>query len=158
MGAIFQRGEEARGRAGADQGSAQAVADEVVDAVLLAEADFGFGRMNIDIHLFRRHLQEEQDDGEGGWRNDVAVGLADRVQQQPVADKPLVDKDIDGVAVELLQLRLGVEAAQPQVSRARVAGSSGSRFQGGGSGRPEWSSGASAATGRSWPRVSAPKI
>jgi hypothetical protein len=79
------------------------------------------------------------------------------VQQQPVADKPLVDEDIDGVAVELLQLRLGVEAGEAQKSGI-AAGSSGSRFQGGGSGRPARASGELGGDGQQLARVSAPKI
>jgi len=38
------------------------------------------------------------------------------VHQQPVTDKPLVDKDIDGIAIEFLEFRLGIEAAESQRS------------------------------------------
>jgi hypothetical protein len=88
-----------------------------VDAVLLAEADLGLGGVDVDVHLLGRHLQEEQNDREAGGWNDVAVGLRDGVEQQPVTDKAFIDKDIDGVAIEFLELRFGVETGQAQSSR-----------------------------------------
>ena len=87
-----------------------------MDEALLSEADFGFGGVYVDIDLFRGHLKEQEDDGETGGRNDVAVGLSDAVDEQAVADKALVDKDLDGVAVVLLEFRLGVEAGEAEVS------------------------------------------
>src|SRR5208283_3348818 len=53
-------------------------------------------------------------------RDDIAIGFGDRVEQQAVADKPFIHKYIDRVAVELLQLGPGEEAAQAQA--ARLAG------------------------------------
>src|SRR6266481_540242 len=72
--------------------------------------------MDVDVDLLRRHLEEEQDDGKaGGWK-DVAVGLAEGVEDELVADEALVDEDVDGVAVELLQLGLGDEAGDAEVA------------------------------------------
>ena len=91
-----------------------------MDQALLAKANLGLGGVDVHIHLFGRHLQEEQHHRETGGRNHVAISLGDGVHQEPVADKPFVDKYIDRVAVELLQLRLGVEAAQAKsAGRAR---------------------------------------
>ena len=85
-----------------------------MDTVLLAEADLGFGRMNIDIDFFGRHFEKEQDDGERSRRQDVTVSFADGVEQQPITDKPLIYKDVDGITIEFLELRLGIEAAHAQ--------------------------------------------
>ncbi len=137
---------------------AQAVADKVVNQGLLAEADLGLGGMHVDVHFFGRHFKEEQHDRKAGGRNDVAIGLGDGVQQQAVADEPLVDEDVDGIAIELLQFGLGIEAAERAGCPGRVRGSSGSFFHGGGSGRPARSSGVSAATGSNCASVSLPKI
>ena len=85
-----------------------------MDEAGLAEADFGLCGMYVDIDLFRRHLEEHQHDGERGGRHDVAIGLADGVQDQAVAHQAVIDEDVDGVAIELLQFGLGEEAGQPQ--------------------------------------------
>jgi hypothetical protein len=77
---------------------------------LLAEADFGLGGVDVDVDFVRGHFEEEQDDGEGGGRNDVAVGLNDGVNDEAVADEALVDEDVDGIAVEFLESGAGDEA------------------------------------------------
>ena len=81
----MQRGEEVGGGARLHERGADGVADEVVDEAGLAEADFGFGGMDVDVDFFGRHLEKEQDDGERGGRDDVAVGLGERVQDEAVA-------------------------------------------------------------------------
>ena len=117
-------GGEAGGGARLHERGADGVADEVVDEAGLAEADFGFGGMDVDVDLLRRHLEEEEDDGIGGGREDVAVGLGERVEDELVADEALVDEDVDGVAIEFLQLGLGDEAGDAEVAgvRWRVVG------------------------------------
>jgi hypothetical protein len=64
-----------------------------------------------------RHLEEEQDNRVRGGRKNVAIGLVERVEDELVADEALVDEDIDGVAIELLQLRLGDEAGDAEKAR-----------------------------------------
>jgi hypothetical protein len=81
---------------------------------LLAEADFGFCGVDVDVDFVRRHFEEEEDDGEGGGRNDVAIGLHDGVDDEAVADEALVDEDVDGIAVEFLERRARGEAADAQ--------------------------------------------
>ncbi len=116
MGAAGEGSGEAGGGAGLHEGGADGVADEVVDEAGLAEADFGFGGVDVDVDLLRGHLEEEKDDGEGGGWKDVAVGLAERVEDELVADEALVDEDVDGVAIEFLQLGLGDEAGEAEVA------------------------------------------
>ena len=125
---------------------------------LLPEAHLGLGRMHVHIHLFRRHLQKQQHHRKAGGRNHVAIGLGDGVQQQPVADQPLVDEDVDRVAVELLQLGLGVEAAQAQMCRARAAARRGPASRAAARAGRRAPAAASAATGSSCASVSLPKI
>ena len=114
--AAGEGGGEAGGGTGLHEGGADGVADEVVDEAGLAEADFGFGGVNVDVDLLRRHLEEEQDDGEGRGREDVAIGFAERVEDELVADEALVDEDVDGVAIEFLQLGFGDEAGDAEVA------------------------------------------
>ena len=109
-------GGEAGSGAGLHQRGADGIADEVVDEAGLAETDFGLGRMNVDVHLLRGHLQKQQHHGEAGGRKDVAVGLAECVEDQLVTDEALIDEDVDGVAIEFLQLGLGDEAGEAEVA------------------------------------------
>ncbi len=112
--AAVECGREAGGGTGLHERGADGVADEVVDEAGLAETDFGLGGMNVDVDFLRRHLEEEQDDGEGcGWK-DVAIGFAERVEDELVADEALVDEDVDGVAIEFLQLGFGDEAGDAE--------------------------------------------
>ena len=101
------------GRPGLDERHAQAVADKVVNQRLLAEAHLSLGRVHVHIHLFGRHFEEQEHDWKAGGRNHIAIRLREGVQKQPVANKPLVYKNIDGIAIELLKLGLGVEPGQP---------------------------------------------
>ena len=82
----------------------------------LAEADLGLGGVDVDVDLFGREVEEEQDDGEGGGRDDVAVGLGEGVEDEAIADEAVVDEDVDGVAVELLELGFGDEAGDAEVA------------------------------------------
>ncbi len=111
-----ERREEGGCGAGSDQGGAQAVADEVVDGRLLAEADLSLGRVDVDVDLFGREFKEKQDDGEGCGGDDVAVGLRDCVEHKAVADEAFVDEDVYGVAIELLEFGLGEETGEAEVA------------------------------------------
>ena len=114
MRAAGECGGEAGGRTGLHEHSTDGVADEVVDEAGLAEADLSLGGMDVDVDFLRRHLEEEEDDGIGRWRDDVAIGLRECVQDELVADETLVDEDVHRVAVELLELRLGDEAGDAE--------------------------------------------
>src|SRR5437762_2715111 len=114
MWAAGKGGGEAGGGAGLHEGGADGVADEVVDEAGLAKANFGFGGVDVDIDFLWGHLEEEQDDREAGGREDVAIGLREGVEDELVADEALVDEDVDGVAIEFLQLGLGNEASDTE--------------------------------------------
>jgi len=101
-GCVVQRLEEVGGWTRVHKRGADGIADEVVDEGRLAEANLGLGGMNVDIDLFGRHLEEEEDDGVGGGRNDVAVCLGECVEYETVADDASVDEDVDGIAIEFL--------------------------------------------------------
>ena len=111
--------QKCRRRAGMHQLVANRIAQEIVHQARLAKAHLRLGRMHVDIDLFGRHFQKQQDDRKRGRRNDVAISLDHRVNDQPVAHQAAVDEEIDRVAVELLQLRLGDKSAHPQKARLR---------------------------------------
>ena len=68
---------------------------KIVNQRLLAKPHFGLRRMDVDIHFLWRHLEKQQSHRGTSGRNNVAISLGDGVQQQAIADKPLVDKNID---------------------------------------------------------------
>ena len=128
-GRSCRRGVERRHETGCrtrgNQRVPQAVANEIVDQRLLAEANLCFGGVNVYVHLFGRHFKEEQNHRRAGGRDDVPIRLGDGVQQKTIPNEPLVDEDVDGVAIELLQFRLGVKAGERAMmpgSRARLIG------------------------------------
>ena len=111
-GGGVQGAEEAGRGPGFHQRGADGVADEIVHKGRLAEADLGFGGVHVDVELLRREFEEEEDDRKTGGRDDVAVGLGEGVEDEAIADEAAVGKDVNGVAVELLQLGLGDEAGE----------------------------------------------
>src|SRR5215472_15374102 len=84
----------------------QAVADKIMDGVLLPEAHLGLSGVYVYVHLFGRDFKEKQHDRKTRGRNHIAIGLAYGVQKQPVANQSLVHKNVDRVAIQLLQFRL----------------------------------------------------
>jgi len=107
---------EAGSRTSLHQRGANRVADEVMHEAGLPEAHLCLSGMDVDINLLRGHLEEEQNNRIGGRWKDVAIGFVERVEDQFVADEALVDEDVDRVAVELLQLRLGDETGDAEVA------------------------------------------
>lgn len=90
----------------------------------VAEADFGFRRMDVDVDLFCVAIEEEQREGKGAGRHQVVIGGLHGVEEEFVADQPAVDEKIDGIAVVLLHLRHGDEAAEEEDASAFLVGQS----------------------------------
>src|ERR1700679_2004043 len=78
----------------------------------LTEAHLGLRRMHVDVDFRGRHLEKEHHDWVDGGRNDIAIGLGQRMLHQAVANQASVHKNKDGVAIELLDLRPRYEAMQ----------------------------------------------
>ena len=91
---------------GVHERRADGIPDEVMDEAGLAETYLGLGGVYVDVDFLRGHLHKQQHDGKAGGRNDVAVSLRQRVQDKAVSHEAVVDEDVDGVAIEALQLRL----------------------------------------------------
>ena len=66
--------------------------------------------MHVDIYFARRHLEKQQHHGVYGRRNNVAVCLGQGMLHQAVANEASINERVDGIAIELLDLRLGDEA------------------------------------------------
>ena len=106
--------------------------------------------MHVDVDFGRRHLQKKQHHRIDGRRNDVAIGLGQRVLHQAVANQAAVHENEDRIAIELLNLRPRDEAVQLDLAFHRLF----LRFvldllrrHGGGCGSPIRSSGSSALSG-----------
>ena len=71
----------------------------------MAEADFDFGRVNVDVDFFVRHFQEEQKHRKGRGRNNVSVGFADGVKQEAIAHEAAIHENVNAIAIRALNLR-----------------------------------------------------
>jgi hypothetical protein len=96
--------------AGFHQCGAHRIADEIVHHAPLAETNFGFRGMNVDVDFSRRHFEEQQHHGIDRGRNNVAIGLGERVLHQAVADEASIHEYENRVAIELLDLGFGNES------------------------------------------------
>ena len=81
------------------------IAREIVNELRVAESHFDFRRMNVDIHFRIRQLDEKQHDRKNAGRNNVAIRVANRVKDQPVAHQPPVDEHVDAVAIRTVNFR-----------------------------------------------------
>ncbi len=61
--------------------------------------------MHVDVDFVVGHLQEKQRCGKNGRRQNVAIGLVNSVQDQPVAHQSPVHKNVDTVAIHALNVR-----------------------------------------------------
>ncbi len=92
----------------------------------VAEAHLGLGRMDVDVDLRRRAGEVERRGRVPVARQHVGVGRAQRAEQQPVAHRPAVDRE---VLRHRRAARVGGqrrEAGQPEARRASA--STGSAF------------------------------
>src|SRR6185312_11586308 len=72
--------------------------------------------MHVYVHLGVWHLQKKEHNRiNRGWNN-IAVRLNDRVLDEPVANKSPVHEDVNRIAVQFLDLRLGNKSAHAQLS------------------------------------------
>ncbi len=109
-----QRVQKPRRRAAERELIANGIAHEIMQPACLAETDFGLGRVNVDVHLLRRHLEKQQHHRKRRGRENIAISLAHRVQQQAIAHQAAIDKAVDRVAIQFLQFRLGDETGDTQ--------------------------------------------
>jgi hypothetical protein len=54
--------------------------DELVEAIFVAEADLGLGRVDVGIHLLGRHLQEEEGHRVASGHEQSPVGILHRLE------------------------------------------------------------------------------
>ena len=110
---------DARYRPLRDQYVANRVAHEIVNQGTVAEAHLGFRGVHIHIHFLEIAIEKQQREGIAGLRHQVVIGGRDRVQQQAVANESPVDKQIDGITIQLLNLRPTDKAAQTEMAGSR---------------------------------------
>src|SRR6185369_1708670 len=72
--------------------------------------------MNIDIHLGKRHLEKQQRDREDCRREDIPIGLGQRMLNESVAKQTPIHKCVDRISVQLLDLWFRYQAVQAQAA------------------------------------------
>ena len=106
-----------RHRTSLHQRIAHRVARKVVHNSLLPESHLGLRRMHIHIHFRRGHLDKKQHHRINRWRQNIAIRLSQPMLNQPIANQPSINKDVDRVAVELLNLWLRNKSMKSQLAR-----------------------------------------
>jgi len=81
------------------------IAHEIVNEIRLAEPHLRLRRVNIYVHFPRGRFQKDQRHGEHPSGQDVAVGLRNSVQDQPVTHQSPIDEEVNVIAVQLLHFR-----------------------------------------------------
>ena len=76
--------------AGGVERMAQRADDQTAHQRRVAEANFGLGRMDVDIDLVGRTFEEQRDDRMAVARQHILIGTAHRTNQKPVAHRPAV--------------------------------------------------------------------
>jgi hypothetical protein len=114
-------GRARRGRGGQRTGeqTLHGVKDELMHGARIAEADFGFLRMHIDVDRRRVDLQEQAVGRVAAAVQLVLVGLAQRVAEQLVAHEAAVDVAVLGVAARARVGRQRAVAGDAQRSGGR---------------------------------------
>lgn len=74
------------------QGMTQRGYDQPAYKLLVAETYLRFSRVNVDIHVARRHFQVQRQDGVAIAGQEIRVGPAYRASQQTVLHRTSVDK------------------------------------------------------------------
>ena len=73
---------------------AQRADDQAADKAGIAKADLGFGRVDVDVDLRRRPVDEKRDDRMEIARQHILIGAAHRADKKPVAHRATVDDEI----------------------------------------------------------------
>jgi hypothetical protein len=73
---------------------AQAADDQAAHQPGIAEADFGFGRVDVDVDFAGRHVEEQGDDSVAVAREHVGISAANSTDQDAVFDGAPVHEEI----------------------------------------------------------------
>src|SRR5712692_7253421 len=91
---------------------AHRVANEIMNDDRLPETHFRLGGVDVDVDFCRWHFQKQKHHGIHAARQNVAIGVGDGVLNEAVTDQASISKNVNRIAVELLQLRLRSKAMQ----------------------------------------------
>ena len=106
---------DAFGQVGAcvGKGFVERVEHELVYLLAVAEADFCFGRVDVDIYGFGRQVEKEDESRRQRVVQYVTVCLLDCMEHDFVADKTMVDEAVLFVGFAFGESRLGNRAIEP---------------------------------------------
>ena len=106
--------------AGGGQRFVEGVEHELVYGLAVAETDFGFGGVHVDVDAFGRQFEKQHEGGGEGVVQHIAVGLFHRVQHHFVAHETAVDEAILLAAFAFGEGGFGDDAAQAHDAGAAV--------------------------------------
>src|SRR5208282_1168306 len=73
--------------------------------------------MHIDVDFGSRHLDKKQNHRKYRRRQDVAIGLGDGVLNEAVANQASIHENVNRIAIQLLDFRLGNKTVQPHFAK-----------------------------------------
>ncbi len=120
-GAERRLGDGRRGAmAGTGEGVAQGADYEATHDSRVAEADFGLGRVDVDVDLALRADEKQHDHRMTVAREEILIGAAHRTDQQLVAHRAAVDEKILIARCRPVERRQPGEADQAEALALRV--------------------------------------
>ena len=95
---------------------AEAADDQPANRAGIAEADLGLGRVDVDVDLVAREVEEQGEHRVAVAGEQVLIGGAHRADQQPVLHRPAVDEQILMVGDAAVEGRQAGDAAEPDAA------------------------------------------
>jgi hypothetical protein len=92
----------------------------------MAKAHFDFRGVDVHVHFLVWHIQKQQHHWENARGHDIAISLADGVQQQAVAHQPPVHENVNAVAIAALHFGARRESTDAKRGRALFGSRGGS--------------------------------
>ena len=102
--------------AGFVEGVAKAADDQAANAGGILEADLGLGRMDVDVDLLGRNVDEQGQHRVAVAREQVLIGAAHRADQQPILHRAAVDEQILVIGDAAVEGRQAGDAAEPCIA------------------------------------------
>ena len=94
----------------------------MIKSLSVAETHLRLGRMHVHIHLIRRQVKKEEDDGVTARHEQAAIGFLDGVAEAAVAYPAAVDEEVLHLGRAAFAGRVGDVAGQQRVALAALHG------------------------------------
>src|SRR5580704_15355270 len=101
-GAVASRRGKSGNWTGVRERVAYGIASEIVNELRMAETHFDFRGVNVDVHFVVGQLEEKQNNWKDAKRDDIAIGVADGMEDQAIANQTAIYEDVDAIAIAAL--------------------------------------------------------